>query len=132
MDVKALYTNTPNNECIAASNKNRTTTQENRKEKRSRKSDNNILSTYFDIKQFHFNSDIYLQIKGCAMGTKCVPTYANTFMSEFEERCIYSLIKNKSSSCLRFIDDIFMVWTKSEYQLKFFTNEINKHHSIKF
>ena len=54
-------------------------------------------------------------------------------MSEFEERHIYPLIKNKSISYLRFIDDIFMVWTKSENKLKSFINEINKkHHFIKF
>ena len=59
--------------------------------------------------------------------------HANIFPSEFEEKYIYPLIKNKSSSYLRFIDDIFMVWNKSENQLKSFINEINKkHHSIKF
>ena len=67
------------------------------------------------------------------MGTICAPTYANIFMSEFEERHIYLLIKNKSGSYLRIIDDIFMVWTKSVNELKSFINEINKnHHSIKF
>ena len=67
------------------------------------------------------------------MGTICAHTYANIFMSEFEEKCIYPLIKNKSSSYLRFIEDIFMVWTKSDNQLKSFINEINKkHHPIKF
>ena len=66
------------------------------------------------------------------MRTTCAPTYANIFMSEFENRYIFHLIKNKSSSYPRFIDDIFMVWTKSKYQLKSFINEIDKkHHSIK-
>ena len=54
-------------------------------------------------------------------------------MYEFEERYIYSLIKNKSSSYLRFIDNIFMVWTKSENELKSFIHEKNKkNHSVKF
>ena len=54
-------------------------------------------------------------------------------MSDFEERYSYPLIKDKSSIYLRFIDDIFMAWTKSDNQLKSFINEINKkHHSIKF
>ena len=67
------------------------------------------------------------------MGTICAPTYANIFVSEFEERYNYPLIKNKFSSYLRFIDNTFMVWTKSENKLKSFINEINKkHHSIKF
>ena len=54
-------------------------------------------------------------------------------MSEFEERYICPLIKNKSSSYLHFIDDSLMVWTKSENELKSLINKINrKHHSIKF
>ena len=54
-------------------------------------------------------------------------------MSEFEERYIYLSIKNKSSCYLRFIDDILIVWTKSENKLKSFINETNKkHYPIKF
>ena len=54
-------------------------------------------------------------------------------MSEFEEEYTHPFIKNKSSNYLHFIDNIFMVWTKSEKQLKFFINKINKkHHFVKF
>ena len=35
-------------------------------------------------------------------------------MAEFEQKYIYPLIKDKSFLFLRCIDDIFMVWTKSE------------------
>ena len=67
------------------------------------------------------------------MGTICAPSYANIFMSEFEERHIYPLIKNKSVIYLRYIDGIFIVWIKSESELRHFMNEINqKHESIKF
>ena len=99
----------------------------------SHKSENMICSTYFDTKQLIFNSKVYLQIKGCAMGVICAPTYANNiFMSEFKDKCIYPFIKDKCSSYLRFIDNIFKVWTKLENQPKSFLNEINKnHHSIK-
>ena len=92
-----------------------------------------FLGLILTLNNLIFNSNFYLQIKGCAMGRMCVPTYANIFMSKFKERYIYPFIKSKSSSYLRFIDDIFMVWTKSENQYKFFRNEINKkHHFIKF
>ena len=61
------------------------------------------------------------------MGTISTPTCAMSL-----KRDIYPLIKNKSSSYQRFIGDISIVWTKSENQLKFFINEINKkHRSIK-
>ena len=32
----------------------------------------------------------------CAMGTTCTPSYTNLFMTQFEEKCIESNIKNKS------------------------------------
>ena len=67
------------------------------------------------------------------MGIICAPAYANIFMAEFEQKYIYSLIKDKSILFLRFIGDIFMVCTKSEKQLKDFLSELNqKHHSITF
>ena len=67
------------------------------------------------------------------MGTICAPAYANIFMAEFEQKYVYPLIKDKSILFLRYIDDIFMVWTKSEKQLKDFMSELNqKHPSIKF
>ena len=66
------------------------------------------------------------------MGTICAPAYANIFMAEFEQKCVYLLIKDKSILFLRYID-IFMVWTKSEKQLKDFLSELNqKHPSTKF
>ena len=66
------------------------------------------------------------------MGTICAPAYANIFMTEFEQKYVYPLIKDKSILFLRYID-IFMVWTKSEKQLKDFMSELNqKHPSIKF
>ena len=67
------------------------------------------------------------------MGKICAPAYANIFMAEFEQKCVYPLIKNKSIIFLHYIDDIFMVWTKSEKQIKDFMSELNqKHLSIKF
>ena len=49
-------------------------------------------------------------------------------MAEFEQKCIYPLIKDKTILLLRYID-IFMVWkklkNKSEKQLKNFMSELN-------
>ena len=66
------------------------------------------------------------------MGTICAPAYANIFMAEFEQKYVYLLINDKSILFLRYID-IFMVWTKSEKQLKDFLSELNQEHpSVKF
>ena len=48
------------------------------------------------------------------MGTKCAPTYANIFMGVLDETQIYPLIKQKKQFYLRYIDDIFFIWTDSE------------------
>ena len=36
------------------------------------------------LNNFIFNSKFRLQIKGCAMGAICAPTYAKILMSKFE------------------------------------------------
>ena len=64
------------------------------------------------------------------MGTIGTPAYANIFMAEFEQKYIYLLIKDKSILFLRYIDDIFMVLTKSEKQLKDFMSELNQKHPL--
>ena len=46
---------------------------------------------------------------------------------------IYPKIKHKSQLYLRYIDDIFLLWTATEVELKVFIEEINKvHPQIKF
>ena len=59
------------------------------------------------------------------MGTICAPAYENIFMVEFEQKYIYPLTKDKSILFFRYIGDTFMVWTKSEKQLKDFMSELN-------
>ena len=92
-----------------------------------------FLALILTLNNFIFNSKLYLQIKGRAMGTICTPAYANIFMAYFEEKFIYPLTYAKTLLSLRFIDDIFMIWTKSETDLIEFLDELNtKHTSIKF
>ena len=67
------------------------------------------------------------------MGTNCVPAYANIFMDHFERKHVYPFLEGLSRSYLRFVDDIFFIWTGSEDQLITFSNELDtKHNSIKF
>ena len=62
------------------------------------------------------------------MGTICAPAYASTFTAEFEQKLIYPMIKDKSILFLCYIDDIFMVWNKSEKELKDFMTELKQKH----
>ena len=75
----------------------------------------------------------YLQTKGCAMGTKCAPSYANLFMGKFERDHLYPKIKGKCLTYLRYIDDILLIWTASKQELDEFIAYANTIHStIKF
>ena len=129
MDVESLCTSIPNHEGIAAV------------KKRYYKCTNKailtkiitLLALVLTLNNFILNSKFYFQIKGCAMGTRCAPTYANIFMAEFEEKYICSFIKQISVLDLIFNDDIFMIWTKSEDELKNVMKDLNtKHPSTKF
>ena len=130
MDVSSLYTNIPNDEGIEAVREilyqnNCSTTM------------SHVITTFLNLiltlNNFIFNGNHYLQIKGCAMGTKCAPSYANIFMGQLESKNIYDKIKDKSLCYLRYIDDIFMIWIGTLYELNIFTDEINQiHPSIKF
>ena len=85
------------------------------------------------LNNFVFNCIHYLQIKRCAIGTICAPAYASIFMANFELKYIYPYIKDKTKMFLRFIDDLFMIWTGSEQELLDFMSYLNKEHpSIKF
>ena len=82
-----------------------------------------FLKLILTLNNFVFNGINYLQKEGCAMGTKCAPSYANIFMGWFEEKFIFPLLTNLSDFYLRFIDDIFDNFLK----------KINEcHPSIKF
>ena len=129
MDVKSLYTNIPNEEGIAA-------IDDTLKRSNTDTSLKTVILTFLDmiltLNNFVFNGEHYLQIKGCAMGTKCAPTYANLFMDFFETNNIYPITEQKTKLYLRFIDDIFMLWTGKLAELEVFEKSINEiHPSIK-
>ena len=82
---------------------------------------------------FIFNCNYYLHIKGCAMGAICAIAYANIFMASFESKYIYPCIKEKVITFLRFIGDLFMIWTSTEKEILKLINKLNqKHKTIKF
>ena len=44
------------------------------------------------LSNFTFNCKNYLQLRGCATGEVCAPSYANIFMAGFEKKHIYPFI----------------------------------------
>ena len=87
-----------------------------------------FLFLILTLNNFIFNGISYLQRAGCAMGTKCAPSYANIFVGMFEQRYIYPRITEKARIFLRYIDDLFFIWTSRVQQLESFLEEINEVH----
>ena len=81
---------------------------------------------------FEFGEKIFHQLLGTAIGTKFAPPYANIFMAGLEEK-IFREYNTTPYIWLRYLDDIFYVWTEGEEKLKEFLNFLNNiHPTIKF
>ena len=66
------------------------------------------------------------------MGTGVAPNYANLFMDRFEAKALNNW-PDKPLVWLRFIDEIFLVWTHGENKLLEFIHYLNSvHPTIKF
>ena len=72
---------------------------------------NEILKLVLNNNIFSFNNSFYIQLNGLAMGSKCGPTIANTYVSILEENWL-NLYQPKVYK--RFIDDIFIL---SDYEI---------------
>ena len=118
MDVNGLYNNIDHTEGADACY----ISMEKRKNKyvSSRKIRNIIL---FVLKNnvFKFASCFYKQIMGTAMGTRMAPNYANLFMTQVETDMLNDYEAENGLRpiiWLRYIDDIFFLWTYDEQSLK--------------
>ena len=117
LDVKSLHPNIPNSEGISAVKG----AYESYPEKSlATKIVITFLTLILTLNNFMFNCKNYLQIRGCAMGTACAPSYANIFMARFEQKHIYPFIKGKVDFYLRYIDDVFFIWKRYRRRTEFF------------
>ena len=77
LDVKALYTNITNSEGIKAV---KTPLDNFPRKTIATKVKTTFLSLNLTLSNFVFNCKNYIEIKSCAMGTICAPSYPNIFM----------------------------------------------------
>ena len=73
---------------------------------------------------FEFNSKAYQQKSGTAIGTKFASPYACIYMDEVEQKFLETQSK-KPLIWLRYIDDIFFIWTHGEQELERFLKDLN-------
>ena len=136
IDVSALYTNIPQDEGIEA-------VREVLLERENPEVPTDFLIRLLEIvlkyNIFEFNSELFLQLIGTAMGTRPAVSYANIFMARRIDQQILNLAVQLGEGinpilCFkRFLDDIFLVYTGSIENLHKFLEELNKlHPTIKF
>ncbi|GFN94116.1 hypothetical protein PoB_002062200 [Plakobranchus ocellatus] len=118
MDVNALYTNIPHGEGIGACK----SALEKWRGPNSSPSSTflcDLIEIILTCNCFQFADDMWRQIHCAAIGTCMTPSYANLFMSELEDKFLASAA-TKPKIWLRYIDDIFLVWTHGRSNLDTF------------
>ena len=91
-----------------------------------------LISFILTHNNFVFDNHDYLQTSGTAMGTKMAPCFANILMASIEQTFIDSSPLTPLFY-VRFINDIFIIWTHGCEELEQFTTRANSTHpSIKF
>nr|XP_048706612.1 uncharacterized protein LOC125636878 [Caretta caretta] len=117
MDVEALYTNIPHKNGLQTV---RNTIPDNVTA--------NLVAELCDFvlthNYFTFGDNVYLQISGTAMGTCMAPQYAHIFMADLE-KCFLSSRPLTPLLYLRYIDDIFIIWTHGKEALEEFHHDFN-------
>ena len=134
IDVVALYPSIPHAEVA-------TSLTDMLQDPAHPKTDGPPLQTLLEIVEhvltnnvFKFDGQLYRQVQGTAMGTPMAPSVANVFMGWLEQRLLStSPWPVDPKLWRRYIDDILLLWTHGEHQLKDFLEWLNSQHpTIKF
>ncbi|CAI7935254.1 Hypothetical predicted protein [Podarcis lilfordi] len=120
MDVESLYTNIPHNDGLQA-------IRNTISDKTTADLATKLCQFVLTHNNFKFGDDLFLQISGTAMGTRMAPQYANIFMADLEQRFLNSY-PLKPLLYLRYIDDIFIIWTHGQQTLDTFHQKFNDFH----
>ena len=71
---------------------------------------------------FEFGQKVFHQISGTAIGTKFVPPYSCILMDKFETDFLKTQ-KLQPLIWLRYVDDVFFIWTHGKEELENFMKE---------
>lgn len=133
IDVTALYPSIPHEEGIQA-------TLQHLYESNPQADDipfppsvaSEMLHIILQKNYFEFNSTMYQQIRGTAMGTKMAPSFANLFMDVLERQFL-DREETKPLIWKRYIDDILCIWQGTRQSLEGFLQRLKEfHETIKF
>ena len=82
---------------------------------------------------FMFNDKLFKQIEGLGMGLPLGPSFANIFMSYYEQQWLDDCpVDFKPAFYRRYVDDTFLLFHHRDHAEKFLTYLNEKHSNIKF
>jgi len=123
-DVESMYTNIDNEDGLAAVNY-----FFNKYPRPDRPSGLllHILKLCLANNDFLFLGNFWLQTCGTAMGKIFAPSYANLFMAKMEQD-FFNSTGYQPFLYLRYLDDIFIIWTEDRPKLERFLSDFNNFH----
>ncbi|GFR94547.1 hypothetical protein ElyMa_006252000 [Elysia marginata] len=131
MDACALYTNIPHAEGITACREAMIKWREHIT-KPSARFLCNLIQHILTLNFLQFEDNLWLQTHGTAMGTSMAPSYANLFMGALEGKMLNSS-PHQPLIWLRYLDDIYLIWTHGSSTLdQFLAHAKNFHPTIQF
>ena len=125
--MSSLYTNIPHNEGIDAC-RHFLNTRDRNAPSISTETLCDLICMILTMSNFSFNNKHYLQTHSTAIGTRMAPSYANLFLAKFETDAL-TRASFQPFIWWRYMDDIFMIWTRSVQDLNTFTSFLNDIHS---
>ena len=92
-----------------------------------------LSSAGFIGSDVRFGKNVYKQVKGIAMGSRIAPPLAILFMNTVESLMLATTTTLQPMTYLRYIDDIFGIWTHGSASLDRYFSFINSFHpDLKF
>lgn len=125
MDVESLYTNIDTQKGLEAIRK---IFNQNPDPTRPDQDLLELLQINLTCNDFQFNGQNFLQVKGTAMGKRFSPSYANIYMAEWETAALRKSTL-KPLIYLRYLDDIWGIWTHTKEEFDTFLTILNQHHT---
>jgi hypothetical protein len=79
----------------------------------------NILESLMEQNYFQFNQQYYKQTEGLAMGAPTSAILAEVYIQYIEHKKLYHILKkHQIPGCLRYVDDILIIYNQNETYTK--------------
>jgi hypothetical protein len=124
-DVVNLFTTTPFDEALSVV-RSRLEEDQELKQRTAHSVDTimELVTVCINNTYFQYGDPYYKQVRGVAIGSPLSPVICNLFLEELESRAMNSF-DPKPSVFLRYVNDIFLLWSESTRPIKEFHQHLN-------